>query len=51
VTQIQLEAQKHVTFDQCHYKREKCPCVQSVLKIQKLLEKNHAEIHGKKKPS
>lgn len=51
VTKIQLDAQKHVTFDQCHYKREKCPCVQSVLKIQKLLEKNHAEIHVKKKPS
>lgn len=27
---MQLESQKHVTFEHCHEKREACPCVQTI---------------------
>lgn len=35
--EIQLDAQKHVTFEHCHEKREACPCVIAVKDIQKQL--------------
>lgn len=48
--EIQLDAQKHVTFEHCHEKRENCPCVIAVKDIQKQLSgerKNDSKRRGK----
>lgn len=38
--EIQIDAQKHVTFAHCHEKRENCPCVGAIKEIQQNLQKS-----------
>lgn len=48
---IQLDAQTHVTFEHCHEKREACPCLQAVMKIEEQLKNNNVAVRSRKKSS
>ena len=38
IRNIQLESQKHVTFEHCHTRRENCPLVQSVENLERSIK-------------